>query len=241
MDEYIKQRVQQAEAKDEVERVKIDERLEKIISNMFDRCFKDGDFRPALGIALESRRIDKLREAIKLSPEPAGMLAYAYKVCLTLITSREFRQVVLGILVELHLQQADPDYISVVQCLVFLDDSARVADVIGKLLGVIWYSVPPCRFCTAHLMRRRFARWSPSKSALTWLRMPHNSSAPTCGTPCRLHPPPRPLCPVARRWRWTAELTLTSPSGSLSSRASSRARSPSGSSWSSCTATTTPT
>ena len=45
-----------------------------------DRCFVDGQFQQAIGIALESRRLDKLEEAITRSNDVAGILDYATKV-----------------------------------------------------------------------------------------------------------------------------------------------------------------
>jgi hypothetical protein len=82
VDEYIQLRVKQAEAKSasdkvssyntaragvcrqfvftELRQVKIDPRLERVVMDMFERCFKEGDFKPALGIALEARRPDKV-------------------------------------------------------------------------------------------------------------------------------------------------------------------------------------
>ncbi len=72
IDTYVKQRVKLsegkskdgAEAKDEV---KIDERLERIVSRMFERCYHDGEYKQALGIALESRRLDHIKTAITQS------------------------------------------------------------------------------------------------------------------------------------------------------------------------------
>jgi len=42
IDEYIRLRVKQAEAKDQT--TNIDPRLEKIVENMFDRCFNEVNF-----------------------------------------------------------------------------------------------------------------------------------------------------------------------------------------------------
>jgi len=134
VDEYIKLRVKQIEALSEKDKPKIDDRLERIVMNMFDRCYKENDFKPALGIALESRRLDKLTESIANAPDVPAMLSYAFKVSISLVSSREFRHEVLRILVDLHAKQSQPDYVSMVQCLVFLDDSKRVADVLHKLL-----------------------------------------------------------------------------------------------------------
>jgi 26S proteasome regulatory subunit N2 len=59
---------------------------------MCRRCYRDGQFEQAVGIALESRRLDKLAEAIQKSPDPVALLTYSLGVCQSLVTSREFRQ-----------------------------------------------------------------------------------------------------------------------------------------------------
>ena len=42
----------------------IDARLEAIVDRMLSRCFQDGQYRQALGIALETRRMDVFQKAI---------------------------------------------------------------------------------------------------------------------------------------------------------------------------------
>ena len=56
------------------------------------RCFADGQFEQAVGIALEARRLDKLEQTIKSSPDMVNILTYSLQVCQTLVISREFRQ-----------------------------------------------------------------------------------------------------------------------------------------------------
>ena len=56
------------------------------------RCFTDGQFEQAVGIALEARRLDKLEQTIKSSPDMVKILTYSLQVCQTLVISREFRQ-----------------------------------------------------------------------------------------------------------------------------------------------------
>lgn len=41
--------------------------MEQIVELMFDKCFKDGEYMQAIGIAIESRRLDKLEEAVNRS------------------------------------------------------------------------------------------------------------------------------------------------------------------------------
>lgn len=59
------------------------------------RCFADGQFEQAVGIALEARRLDKLEQTIKSSPDMVKILTYSLQVCQTLVVSREFRQQVI--------------------------------------------------------------------------------------------------------------------------------------------------
>ena len=66
---------------------------------MFDRCFAEGNIRQAVGIALESVRLDKLEECIKAGTDKAATLAYCLEACQTLVQSRSFRDQVLKVLV----------------------------------------------------------------------------------------------------------------------------------------------
>lgn len=131
IDWYTKLCVLNADSSEEEQKT-IDPRLETIVNRMFQRCFDDKQFKQAVGIALETRRIDIFENAIMKSDDIAGMLSYSLKVCMALIQSRHFRNTVLRVLVKLYFGLATPDYISVCQCLIFLDDPQAVADILEK-------------------------------------------------------------------------------------------------------------
>lgn len=57
------------------------------------------------------------------------MLTYCMGVCMDVVKNRDFRQAVLRIIVKLFRQDRNPDYIRIVQCLIFLDDSDAVVQV----------------------------------------------------------------------------------------------------------------
>ncbi|CAG0923939.1 unnamed protein product, partial [Notodromas monacha] len=57
----------------------VDPRLEQIVDRMFQRCFDHGQFKQALGIALETRRMDVFEKSILSSDDVLGMLSYAFK------------------------------------------------------------------------------------------------------------------------------------------------------------------
>lgn len=111
----------------------IDIRLEAIVNRMFQRCLDDGQYRQALGLALETRRMDIFEKSILDSEDVSGMLSYAFQVAMASLENRGFRNIVLRCLVRLYRDLATPDYVNMCQCLIFLDDPLAVAQVLEKL------------------------------------------------------------------------------------------------------------
>lgn len=131
IDFYIQQRVALIDSPNDAK--PIDPRLEAIVNRMIQRCLDDGQYRQALGIALETRRMDIFEAAISRSDDINAMLAYAFQVTMSLIQNRSFRNTVLRCLVKLYRGLAVPDYVNMVQCLIFLEDPLAVAEILDKL------------------------------------------------------------------------------------------------------------
>jgi 26S proteasome regulatory subunit N2 len=185
IDQYVELR-----GKPDADAPEPDARLVAIVERMFDRCvfkpalcllheltrsrrscFADGQYQQAIGIALESRRLDKLEQAVLSSGDAPAHLAYALRVCQTLVSSRDFRRTVrhlacnaslravracvaaarpspplpadaprvasqvLRVLVTLYEQAAaGTDFVSVCQCLMFLDDAPAAAALLERLI-----------------------------------------------------------------------------------------------------------
>ena len=140
IDHYTKLRVHNADAPEE-NVVPIDPRLEAIVNRMFQRCLDDKQYKQAVGVALETRRIDIFEKAILQSDNVSGMLSYSLKVAMSLIQNRQFRNIILRVLVKLYLDLPVADFISVCQCLIFLDDPQAVAEILEKLLKENEHSV----------------------------------------------------------------------------------------------------
>lgn len=135
IDQYAKLRVQNLQSKlnEKAQKVDIDPRLEGIVNRMFERCFNHQEFKQALGLSLETRRMDIFERSIINSQDVPAMLSYAFRVCMSLLENRQFRDEVLRILVKLYRNLEKPDYINMIQCLIFLDDAKSVADILDKL------------------------------------------------------------------------------------------------------------
>lgn len=68
----------------------IDGRLRTVVERMFKRCLDDKEFKQAIGIALESRRLDVVEAAIKQG-NAAELLLYTLDVSMKLVLSLSFR------------------------------------------------------------------------------------------------------------------------------------------------------
>ncbi|KAI7883369.1 armadillo-type protein [Mucor mucedo] len=112
---------------------KIDPRLQDIVERMFQRCAEDCEYEQAIGIALESRRLDVVKSIIQKG-NASKLLTYVLDVCMTLVQNLEFRNEVLRLLVELYKTLENPDYISISQCLVHLNDPTSCADMLKSLV-----------------------------------------------------------------------------------------------------------
>ncbi|KAK0180224.1 hypothetical protein PV327_005889 [Microctonus hyperodae] len=133
IDYYTQQRVLEVEGKLPPGHKGIDPRLEGIVNRMFQRCLDDHQYRQALGLALETRRMDIFEASIMQSDDISGMLSYAFQVAMSLIQNRGFRNTVLRCLVSLYRNLGTPDYVNMCQCLIFLDDPLAVAELLDRL------------------------------------------------------------------------------------------------------------
>ncbi|CAI9761632.1 unnamed protein product [Fraxinus pennsylvanica] len=132
IDEYANFKIKAAEGNDES--VVVDPRLEAIVERMLDKCILDGKYQQAIGMAIECRRLDKLEEAIIKSDNVHSIINYCIDICHSFVNRREYRREVLRLLVEVYQQLPSPDYLSVCQRLMFLDESDGVASILEKLL-----------------------------------------------------------------------------------------------------------
>eukprot|EP00158_Paraphelidium_tribonemae_P008041 Partr_v1_DN28445_c2_g2_i1_m41566 putative 26S proteasome len=116
------------------EGLELDPRLQSIVERMFQRCFDDQEFKQAIGIALDARRLDVLEKAINQSKSKQELMLYTLEVAMSLVQNVEFRNMVLKSLVGLYRSLPDPDYFSVCQCLLWLGDHGSLADILLTLI-----------------------------------------------------------------------------------------------------------
>ncbi|BFG19674.1 hypothetical protein CerSpe_059480 [Prunus speciosa] len=127
-------RLKSKAAESSTEAANVDPRLVAIVERMLNKCIMDGKYHQAMGIAIECRRLDILEEAIIKSDNVQGTLSYCINVSHSFVNLREYRREVLRLLVNVYQKLPSPDYLSICQCLMFLDEPEGVASILEKLL-----------------------------------------------------------------------------------------------------------
>eukprot|EP00435_Cladocopium_sp_Y103_P045074 s567_g12.t2 len=84
-----------------------------------DWALEDKAYKQGLGMALETRRIDKVTEFIMKSENLSEMLEYAQLSAMTLLTSKAFRE---RALVEIHISVKDVNLSALAQCYFILGE-----------------------------------------------------------------------------------------------------------------------
>lgn len=136
IDEYIRKRVHNAEARTEEDKLPIDPKLEEVVNHMFLRCLKDGEYKQAIGIAIEARRTDIIHKAIDMGENSEEKLKYTYDIAEKKISNKGFRTEVLKLLVALLKEKSlNPEhYFELSKCYISLNDSSEIANLLIKLM-----------------------------------------------------------------------------------------------------------
>ncbi|GBF90265.1 26S proteasome non-ATPase regulatory subunit 1-like [Raphidocelis subcapitata] len=132
LDQYFDLRRREVEGGEEG--VDVDPRLVAVVERMIASATAAGQWEQAVGVALEARRLDLLESVVGRAPEQGAVLGYALRVTQRVVVNRNFRHQVLRLLVRLAEATPSPDWVEVCQCLMFLDDAPRVADILARLI-----------------------------------------------------------------------------------------------------------
>jgi len=132
IDQYTKVQVDNFQA--EAQSKEVDKRLEDIVNRVFQRFFDEKKFKQAIGIAIETRRLDVFEKAITSSGNVTDTISYAYRITHQLIQNRKFRNAILRLLVRIYSNLSNPDYVNVIQCLIFLDEAEQASSVLESLV-----------------------------------------------------------------------------------------------------------
>lgn len=71
---------------------------------MFVKSLREGDYKSGLGIAVESRRTDKIKEILSSSEESkrGELVNYLYEVCIKSLNERSYRTEIFKLLISFY-------------------------------------------------------------------------------------------------------------------------------------------
>jgi len=126
-DEYVRASVQGES---------LDPRLESIVERIFARCYEEGAYEHAVGVAMEAQRLDKLRDALMNCPpsKRGKLLQYTLEAAET-FSHRDFRSKVTRLLVELESSLDAPDYVLLCHCLQALNAADDMINTLSNLVA----------------------------------------------------------------------------------------------------------
>lgn len=103
---------------------------------MFERCFNDKTYEQAIGIAIESHRLDIVEKALNVDSEGIQRrIFFTYGIAQNAVYNKEFKNEILELLVKVYESNAHSlDYQSLTRCQFFLNVPEATGAVLSKLL-----------------------------------------------------------------------------------------------------------
>lgn len=147
IDEYIAVKVRQSESAADAPPASSTDHaftseLESVVERVLGGCIQKGEIHEAIGVSIESRRLDKVEIAIlegcKGDEARMEALAYCFECAQTLISSRGYRASLLNLIASLHMTHFPPEkrnFIAVANCYTFVGNAKGVAEILLSLVS----------------------------------------------------------------------------------------------------------
>lgn len=120
-----------------------EKQLNAVIRRIFERCFHEGAYKHVVGIAVEARELNVLRETFHRAPESSKkgtsreeLMEYLLDICMNVIQERGLRNQILQLILDLLVSSelAQPDYFSIAKCIVYLGQHSMAANMLKQLV-----------------------------------------------------------------------------------------------------------
>ncbi|KAL5115961.1 proteasome regulatory particle base subunit [Pleosporales sp. CAS-2024a] len=130
----------------------VQKNLQGTIRRIFESCYESGNYRQVVGIAIEARNLDVLREAIirasqdekKAGKKPAQgsstkseeLMDYVLDICMNVVQERGLRNEILRLILDLlnDNEIPNPDYFSIAKCVVYLNQHSLASKLVRQLI-----------------------------------------------------------------------------------------------------------
>jgi len=129
----------------------VQKNLHSTVRRIFESCYESGNYKQVVGIAIEARNLQVLREAIvrasqdgkKQGKKPAqpsaqseDLMEYVLDICMNVVQERGLRNEILRMILDLlnDDQIPNPDYFSIAKCVVYLNQHSLASKLVRQLI-----------------------------------------------------------------------------------------------------------
>ncbi|KAF2254996.1 26S proteasome regulatory complex, non-ATPase subcomplex, Rpn2/Psmd1 subunit [Trematosphaeria pertusa] len=128
----------------------VQKNLQATIRRIFESCYENGDYKQVVGIAIEARNLEVLRECFlrasqdekKQGKKPANsaptkseeLMEYVLDICMNVVQERGLRNEILRLILDLLNDIPNPDYFSIAKCVVYLNQHSMASNLIRQLV-----------------------------------------------------------------------------------------------------------
>lgn len=124
----------------------LQKQLNRVIEQLFEKCFQEKRYRQVVGIAVEARNLDILRRVIKRASEDEKkedgeatkqgeeLMDYVLNICMSVVQERSLRNEILKLILELLHEIPSPDYFAIAKCVVYLDQHSLASNILRQLV-----------------------------------------------------------------------------------------------------------
>lgn len=125
--------------------------LQQVIERLFESCLREGKYRQVVGIAVEAKNLDVLKRVIKRASDDAKrskskdaeggqgpaeeLMDYALSICMDVVQERSLRREILRLVLDLLNDIANPDYLAIARCVVYLDSDQEASAMLKQLVA----------------------------------------------------------------------------------------------------------
>ncbi|THW57429.1 26S proteasome regulatory complex, non-ATPase subcomplex, Rpn2/Psmd1 subunit [Aureobasidium pullulans] len=112
--------------------------LHGVIQRIFESCYQTGAYRHVVGIAIEARSRQVLKDAIlrcgKDKQSTDELMEYVLEICMNVVQERGLRDEILQLILELLNDIPDPDYFAIARCVVHLGQYSMASNMLRQLV-----------------------------------------------------------------------------------------------------------
>ncbi|OAL56887.1 26S proteasome regulatory complex, non-ATPase subcomplex, Rpn2/Psmd1 subunit [Pyrenochaeta sp. DS3sAY3a] len=129
----------------------VQKNLHSTVRRIFESCYESGNYKQVVGIAIEARNLDVLRDSIirasqdekkgeKPIPGSPGqseeLMEYVLDICMNVVQERGLRNEILRLILDLlnDNEIPNPDYFSIAKCVVYLNQHSLASKLILQLI-----------------------------------------------------------------------------------------------------------